>query len=362
MHVALLADTAYLDEELSSFRHLVVGLIDEQVRAAQVVPGSLAVDEPSVFGARLVYPQSKVAFINQRRIARLANPLRELGVDLVHALDGRLWQAGARLAERLEMPAVFTAASCEDLPRIDKLLRTMDPQRLGLIATTQPLAQAVSEKLGEQAVFALVPPGVHPGEQAAARQVDQPLSAVVTGNGKLDRHYQVLLEAMAVIVRDHPQTQFFFDGQGADQHQLWRAAESLNLLSNLSLIPRRLGHREILLRADALLQPQPLGRSRSLTLQAMAAGLPIIAHEDPWLDYFLDDQTATTLDDPTAADWTEHITALILHPDRGEKLGRRSQGWVSEHRRAAAQIAGHLKMYRQVTGESIPFPGKKQGP
>lgn len=358
MHVALLTDTAYLDEELSSLRQLVIGLIDEQVHAAQIVPSNLAMDELNVFGDQLYYPPSRLPMLNRWHINRLSAKLDDLGVDLLHALDGRLWIAAARLAAHIDRPAVFTAASCEDIARVDKLLRIADLQRTGILATTQPLEQALQKKIDGRALFAFVPPGVHPTEPTPTRRPDQPLSAVVVGNGAMDRHYQILLQAMVDIVRDHPQAQFFFDGQGADQHQLWRAAEKLHLLSNLSLIPRRLGHREILLRADVLLQPQPLNRSRSLTLQAMACGLPIIAQNDPWLDYLIEDHTARVLDEPSPASWTHAITTLIDDPGAAQQLGQRARLWVSENRRAAAQIAGHLNMYRQLTGESIPFPGR----
>ena len=58
MHVALLANEAWLDDELVTFEQLVVGLVDEQVRITRVVPagveGSGLGDSP-MFGQRLTW-------------------------------------------------------------------------------------------------------------------------------------------------------------------------------------------------------------------------------------------------------------------------------------------------------------------
>src|SRR5690606_29911364 len=86
MHVALLANTAWLDEELAMFRHLVVGLIDEQVRVAQVVPEEMAGEEFSAFGDRITWRPSRWGMVQRQRLTSLATRLDRLGIDLIHAL------------------------------------------------------------------------------------------------------------------------------------------------------------------------------------------------------------------------------------------------------------------------------------
>jgi len=351
MRVALLANTAWLDEELARFRHLVVGLIDEQCRVVQVVPDALDMDEFSVFGEQLAWEESHFAPVNWARIRQLGEPLRRLKVDVIHALDGGLWWPAVSLAQRLETNLVLQANAAEDMEQLERVVRLAPTRRLSFAATTEPIAAAIDEQLEERIPVASLPPGVHAEKQSPTpREPENPLSAVVSGNGRLDTQYAGLLQAMVQIIDRYPQTQFFFDGQGSDQHRLWREAERLHLLPNMSFIPRRLGHREMLLRADVLIQPQALNRSRSLTLQAMARGVPILAQRDRWLDYLIPEWTAYVLDESSPEGWVYLLTRLIEEPELGQKLGESAQQWVSENRLAADQIGRALELYQRISG------------
>ncbi|MEX0885804.1 MAG: glycosyltransferase family 4 protein [Phycisphaeraceae bacterium] len=357
MHVALLANTAWLDEELSSFRHLVVGLLGEQVRVAQVVPQFLPLDEPSVFGERIHWHESRWGAINRVRLMQLARPLRELQVELVHVLDGRLWPGAATLARRLERPAVFNANSHLDIRLVEAVTRRLGPQLAAITATTEPIARALRERLGDEYTLETIQPGAHPGEPVRRRKPDDPLCVIVSGNGRLDARYASLLEGLRRVTQRSPGSQFFFDGQGSDQHEIWQAASRLGLLSNLSMIPRRLGHRELLVRADVLIHPQPLGRSRTLTIQAMAHALPVVAQDDPWLDYLHDEETARVVHDPDPSGWAQVLLEMIADPDRGHALGASAQGWIRANRLASRQLERVLALYYRLLGHTIPFPG-----
>ena len=166
-----------------------------------------------------------------------------------------------------------------------------------------------------------------------------------------------LLQGIHMALDDETEMQFFFDGQGVDQHKLWRTIEKLGLLRNSTLIPRRLGHREILLRANALVHPQALGKARSLTLRAMACGLPVISVADEALDYLQPETTARVLNDPTPEDWCQCLLWLARQRSEAAALGQRSHQWVREHRPVSAQIESLLHVYRSLTGETLPFPG-----
>ena len=59
MHVALLANTAWLDEELATLHHIVVGLLDESVRVVQALPQGRAEGEIVSFGTRLSWRERR---------------------------------------------------------------------------------------------------------------------------------------------------------------------------------------------------------------------------------------------------------------------------------------------------------------
>ncbi len=357
MYVALIANTAWLDEELTAFRYLAVGLIDEQVRVAQVVPHQLDDHETSGFCDRVAWCDSRWPVMRKRRLGRLAQRLDKLGVDLIHALDGQVWAGAVSLARQLNTPVVLGVCSAMDVPQLDRLTRLDTLAKVAFTAATRPLAQAIGKKVESDTQVEVVPQGVHVPDMPHVR-ADQggALCAVVSGNGVFDTSYESLLLALRSITIDYPQSQFFFDGQGTEQHRLWQAAKRYGLLSNASLVPRRLGHRELLLKADLLIHPQALGRARSITLQAMAHGIPVMALEDPWLDYLVDQQTAWVVDQPHPEVWERLVRQAIEDAPQTRAIATRARQWIRETHLASMQVGQTVGVYRQVSGESIKFP------
>ena len=359
MHVALLAASQWLDEDLTTFRQLVVGLIDEQVRVLQAIPESLAEDDASTFGERVTWRDFAWQIARRRRVAALANTLDSAGVDFLHALDGGVWQGTLDLCKKMGVPALLSASAQDDLALADRALVMARSQPIAFTGTTQPLVDALREKAGNDTRVQLIRPGVHRSNHnhlADASPDRDAFCAVVSGNGVFDHQYQALLEALTAVRTNHPTAQFFFDGQSADQHTLWQWAQRFDLLANISMVPHRLGHREVMLRADALIHPQAMHRSRTLTLQAMARGVPVLALQDPWLDYLIDDQTAWVVEKPDAQTWAALIENLITSPDRRNRLTRTARQWVARTHLASTQVDQTLKLYKQVSGEAIKFP------
>lgn len=357
MHVALLANTAWLDEELATLHHIVVGLIDESVQVVQVLPQGRAEGEVVSFGSRLSWREGSRRWLNRRAVRRLSQPLGESGVDLVHALDGRLWAASLDLAAQLGVPALLTANSGMDIAVARRCADRFRPGQVAIACVTEPLTALMLQAVGAAAQIEHVPPGVHLGK-TVERADDETPCIVVSGDGGSDERVVALLEGAKRAITQHPGLQLFFDGQRQDPHRLWRSISRHNLLANATLIPRRLGHREVLLRAGALLHPQPQGRARSLTLRAMAHGVPVMACADPLLDYLIDGVTARVLQDPTPEAWAKAIVGFATKPAAWRALGKSAQQWVGEHRLASTQLESMLRVYRELTGEPLAFPGR----
>jgi glycosyltransferase involved in cell wall biosynthesis len=178
---------------------------------------------------------------------------------------------------------------------------------------------------------------------------------VISGTGEIDEDYEAPFMALRQVVTEHEHAQFFLDGQHSDQHGLWQLARRHHLLENMSIVPRRLGHREMLLNADALIHPQPLGKSRTLTLQAMGNGLPVIARDDPWVDYLLDDETAWLVRKTEPAPWAECLGRRIVTPDAARQLGGRARQWVMQQRPLSRHVELTLSLYRQVAMTGLRF-------
>jgi len=356
MKIALLANTAWLDEELATLRQIAVGLLDEGCQIAQVLPRGQATDDILAIGRHLVWDETRRSSHNQRELRKQGPALEGFEAELIHALDGRLWRGAIDLGKSLDLPVVLSAGSAMDIEAAAGLASKIDLQRTTVVAGTAPLGAMIREVLPASAMVEVISPGVYPGS-SKARPKGETLCAVVSGDGACDESVEVMLEGMHGALADQPEMQFFFDSQGKDPHRLWKAIKRMGLLPSSTLIPRRLGHREVLLRAGALLHPQALGRCRTLTLRAFAQALPVIAEQDPALDYLIHESTAMIIETPSPEDWRQAILWLARDRDGPGQLGQRAQRWVGEHRRASTQIDGLLHLYRSLTGTTLPFPG-----
>lgn len=352
----MISNAAWLDEELATLGPLAAGLAAADVQAVQVLPNELGPDETLGLGECIAWADSSWASLRNRRLRRLADRLE---VELVHALDGRVWPGALQLARRLDLPTLLTASSRDELLLAERMLPQIERARAVLIATTQPLGDALRRALGPDVPVHVIPPGVpDPGETPAPFSAGEGLfCAAVCGSGLYDAEFQAFLEALPAITREFPQGQFFLDSQGRDQHPIWRAAKKHELLANVSLVPRRLGRRELLLRADLLILPQPLGRSRGLAMQALVRGVPTLACADPWLDYLIDDQTAWLVDDSRPESWRELLRRAVSDAPQARLLGQRARQWTRPRHTLEAQVNLTADLYRKLTGQAIRFPG-----
>ena len=358
MHVALVANTAWLDEELDFFRRLVVGLMDQNIRVTQVIPDALPEEEVSSFAARLTWRDTPWKLLRRHRLRQLAPALEALDVTIIHALDGQTWAGAMDIARAMEGSVVLTCASAGDLDELSHTLRVAGDLRLGVAPTTEPIGQEARNVASAQYPIRVAAIGIHPAEETVATTEADPdaLCAVISGSARLDADYRALFRALTEIVKAHPASQFFLDTQGHDAHTLWKEARSLGLLGHISLAPRRLGHRELLLRADLLIHPQAMGHSRGLTIRAMSRGLPVIARADPLLDYLIQDQTATLIDEATPNAWLDALGKMWSDPEGVRKLAMRGQAYVTEKCLASSQVDQIVQLYRTVTGEAYRFP------
>lgn len=370
MQVALITDDIWLDEELGQFKHLIVGMLDENVRVVQVVPEGTNDEYLTTFGQKLRYGQFGKLPLQRWFLKRLAPKLDEMGVSVLHALESRSWRGTIDLAIKLDLPAVLSLSSGRDLDKAANLHKTNPKARIGWLPATEPLSRGLRDRIGNDAFVQTVRIGVHLPETPNFQTMPPPPPVpeqdgdvpeqhipclIITGNGTFDSAYEQLFLGLTHVIAKHHYLQVFLDIQGHDQHRFWHAARKRGLLANLSFVPHRTGHRELMLHADMLIAPQALGDARSLTLQAMAQGIPIVAQIDPWLDYLVDGQTAKLLDKPDATQWCNTLCDLLADRQQLAFISQRGREWIDEHHVPAQQVQDVITAYRSLSGEAIPF-------
>ena len=359
MKVALIADSNWLMHELTTFRRLAVGLVDEHVRVLRVVPqwALREEDQLGMAGEAMAYPVAAWQWLRDRRLKLFAERLREKDVDVLHVLDGSLQRVGIALGQMLNLPVVCNLWTRE---YTDQLTADNGGVPIAYAAATDGLVERARRRLAPASVVSKAPPGVFvsaiEGAKPPLADPARSLSVLVIGNGKPDVHFQALMEAIAAERERLGHALFFLYCGTSDQHALWRLAERFKLLNQVSLVPGEPNSRDLMVQADVVIQPQALGRARTLVLEAMAVARPIIAADDPMLDYLRHGETAILLPQVTPADWAAWLRQLVTEPQRFIDIGVSAQQYVQKNHSPSRFIQRMQELYhRMITPQTIPF-------
>jgi glycosyltransferase involved in cell wall biosynthesis len=99
---------------------------------------------------------------------------------------------------------------------------------------------------------------------------------------------------------------------------------------------------------DALLLPDGVGSSHSIVLDAMAAGMSVLAAPDELVEVLIDGRTSRLVPSATKADWERAIRETVLNQERWSLLGASSRDWVRTNRTVSAHIAAVIETYSQA--------------
>lgn len=168
----------------------------------------------------------------------------------------------------------------------------------------------------------IIPNGVSL-ERFAPRVAPRPVSTVLTvANLRAEKAHEVLLAAAAQLAPRYPHLRFQVAGDGPRMAELRELAAALGIADRVAF----LGHREdvaaLLAAADLFVLPSRSEAFPNGAIEAMAAGLPVIASATGGLLDLIDSGTTGLLvppDDPAAL--AEAIEGLLLSPARASLLG-----------------------------------------
>lgn len=357
MKAALMADPRWLGLERPAFRRLMIGLVDERVQVVQVLPEWAARDRLSLAGEAVTYRDSPWAWVRQWRLRALGRQIDELEVDLIHALNGSLYTSAAALGRALNRPIVCQVWSVAEL---EGLTDQPSPVPVGLAAATEPLVAACKERAPAGWPVRLIRPGVYvPQSSRGPEPLSDPahsLCALIVADLECGGGITELLQGLAARRDRLMHAQFFIYGSRRDHHECWQIARRMNLLHQVTLIEPHDSTRDLVLEADVLMVPQPMAAARTLLLESMAAGRPVITCADPDVDYLIHDQSACVIDRPNPGKWAAVLGELLDEPDKYRRLGQSARQYVQEHHSASSFVSGVLELYQQVTApEPLPF-------
>jgi L-malate glycosyltransferase len=192
-----------------------------------------------------------------------------------------------------------------------------------IIANSRAAAQQLESEGLPPGIVQVIPNGIRADQYNARTFAGRPVRTILTvANLRPEKAHEVLLAAVARLRPRHPQLQFLIAGDGPRAAELEALSARLGVQAQVTF----LGHREdvpaLLARADAFVLPSRSEAFPNGAMEAMAAGLPVVASRVGGLLDLIDDGRTGVLvtpDDPAAL--TAAVESLVLSPARAEAIG-----------------------------------------
>lgn len=374
-------DRPFAEREHALVRRVEVGLLDEGVRLARCVPHACALRMPSDLIPQATYADNGPKIALAWRADRLFRDIRRLELpqaqdeeglfDTVHAWGEHCWDLAAEIAEADGADLVIEAYSAETVAlahRFERRWTTVLPEigRCTISVPTPQLGES-AQRAGIRWPVRVCPWGVFvPEEPRPTRRPGAPASVCVIGEGGSGGTSEsasaviALLEGVAELGRRRealesagagtlPELLVFLDERlVSSSPDVWRYVQRLHLSGLVSVVADLEGRREPVLRSDILALPEPTSVQRSITLDAMAAGVVIVAAPDDASPNLIHNSTAWTIDQPRARAWCEAFERLLGDPELSTRLGETARQHAATHCLASNHARAVLEMHQRL--------------
>ncbi|MEM7756432.1 MAG: glycosyltransferase [Planctomycetota bacterium] len=382
MRVLIIADAVFATREASMLGRLEVGLADDGVRPIIAIPAGTEVPDQLGRAAPVIaYERSPLPLGWRLAVQPFVRELRERldgpdpTLDVVHAFGGAAWRFGLEIARQTGAGLALEVWRTGLVDRLRGMKRLANNGAQGSLAATRegtatsssevPLVFTAPDRVVERAIadtnvdipVVLAPWGVHANAEPRSVCTRDTIGVVLAGGGRDAHHAAAAFEGWARTDDPNRTMLLFADARLAERAQIWKLAGKLGVRDRVSLVDDLELRRDLALRADLMLHPDARGERRTLVLDAMAVGMPIVAASDPAADELIDGRTASIVRTPDAEAWHAAISALITNPESARSLGASALAYVREHHRASAHLAATIGAYERLTlAEQAPMP------
>lgn len=289
---------------------------------------------------------------------RLTARLREIGPDLVHSTLTHANLAARFACRRLGIPHIGATATIEVERRWQRLAErwTIRLDRLHIVNSPAVRDHVVNVFGMPRERVRIVPPSVepHPADASTREALRNELGLrhedfVVVWTGRFDQVKRLdLLIRCAELLHDRPM-HFVLAGDGPLHDALSQQIKASPARDRIHLLGWRSNIPALLAAGDAFLFPSLTEGMPNAVLEAMAAGLPIVASDLPVLRPIADDGFCLRLiNSPDAAPYAAALRQLHDDPALRKQLGAAARAWAQKYLSPAATVEAALRIYAEV--------------
>lgn len=231
-----------------------------------------------------------------------------------------------------------------------------------IVANSEAAVAALEADGLRRAAIAVIPNGLDAAAYTPREQRRRLRTAITVANLRVEKGHETLFAAAAAIARSHPDVSFQVVGDGPRRAQLEALVHSQGLANRVEF----LGHREdvpaLLHAADLYVLPSRSEAFPNGALEAMAAGLPVIASAVGGLRHLIDHGRNGLLvppADPQAL--TAAIESLVADPVRAHRLGAAARADVVARYSFDRMVHAFEQLYEnQLRGRHVLRPQPAQ--
>jgi glycosyltransferase involved in cell wall biosynthesis len=328
-------------------------------------------NEPGPFAAQAGAAGVEVAAFHKRGavdlrlVPALRRFLRERSVDVVHT---HLWGANlwGRLAARsLGLPAVATEHNTDTWKRAHHFAidRALAGGTRALVAVSHAVREFYESRgvgRGRWEVIhngVALPPGDPSARERARRALGLPTAVPAVGFvGRLvpAKGPLAFLEVLRDVARERTDLRGVMVGDGPLRAEVAARADALGLAGRVLLAGLRDDVAPLLPAFDALLFCSEREGLSLAMLEAMAAGVPVVATAVPGTTELIEHGRSGLLFEPghlpgAAAE----IVALLASPEKAARLGAQARAYVSERFSHERMLSAHQALYERCASRPL---------
>ncbi len=210
-----------------------------------------------------------------------------------------------------------------EAPGLQRLQRASYSKANRVVANSQAAAERLRLEDVPEEKIVVIPNGIDPSLFPPREYSSRPRRIAMVACLREEKRIDVLISAVPQILARCPDAEFLITGDGTCREQLVALARELGVLSRVQF----LGHRDdvpaVLSQADVFVLPSRSEALPNSIMEAMAAGLPVVASAVGGIPELVDEGRTGRLVPPGDANaLAEALLSLLEQPERAEAFGR----------------------------------------
>jgi glycosyltransferase involved in cell wall biosynthesis len=328
--IAMFMSNDRLREEHGMLNRLGVGLLNDGVQVTRVIPqycGDIPPDyERSVSIIPKFHTQFTAPLFQRKELQdKLCAALTKQKTTSIACFGKVASTLGASIAPLLDIPLYQEIISMREAKRV-----RMKAPVTRWLAATPTLERTIIERVGEERA-AFVPLGIGslPSQDEGS---DSQTKCVVLLNASDDPKSTIsVLEALV----SHRELHIFLELDGKKDHKIWSAVEEAKMLERTTCLQNIAALRTLMMETDLVILPSSSMPMRTVLLEAMESGVPVLSTKIDGFDMLINGETALVNEGP----WDEPLTTIIQDVDLRNRLCKAATTLVATNYGSAAQIA-----------------------